>query len=96
MSNRFILLLIAVVSFSCTKEILQQKLTVSVNPISGGTVSPPSNSYEKGQTIQLLATPSGEYVFKEWKGDLTGTLNYSLGAFDTSGKPTKILDPFLD
>ena len=63
--------------FSCTKEIIQHKLSVSVTPINGGTVSPPSNSYEKGQTIQLLATPSGEYVFKDWKGDLTGNVNPS-------------------
>ncbi len=71
------LLLTSVALFSCSKEILQQKLTVSVSPINGGTVTPPSNSYEKGQTIQLLATPAGEYVFKEWKGDLTGSVNPS-------------------
>ena len=32
-------------------------------------------SYEKGQTIQLLATPAVEYVLIEWKGDLTGNVN---------------------
>lgn len=69
--------------FSCSKEILQQKLTVSVSPINGGTVTPPSNSYEKGQTIQLLATPAGEYVFKEWKGDLISTVNPSSLTMDT-------------
>ena len=72
-----ILILTAFTVSSCSKEILQQKLTVSVNPINGGTISPPSNSYEKGQTIQLIANPSGEYVFKEWKGDLIGNVNPS-------------------
>ena len=61
--------------FSCTKEIIQHKLSVSVSPINGGSVTPPSNSYEKGQSLQMLATPTGEYIFKEWKGDLTGTSN---------------------
>jgi hypothetical protein len=63
--------------FSCTKEIIQHKLSVSVTPINGGSVSPPSNSYEKGQSLQMLATPTGEYVFKEWKGDLSGSINPS-------------------
>ncbi len=77
MKYRLLIVLFAIFSFSCSKEIIQQKLTISVNPINGGTVTPPSNSYEKGQTIQMLATPAGEYVFKEWKGDLTGNVNPS-------------------
>jgi hypothetical protein len=77
MKKYLFLLLTSFALFSCSKEILQQKLTVSVLPVNSGTVSPPSNSYEKGQTIQLLATPAGEYVFKEWKGDLTGNINPS-------------------
>ena len=50
---------------SCTKEIIQQKLTVSVTPENDGTVSPPSNSYEKGSNVSLVATPTGEYLFKQ-------------------------------
>jgi hypothetical protein len=53
-------------SFLHKKEIIQQKLTVSVTPANGGTVSPPSNSYEKGSNVSLVATPSGEYLFKQW------------------------------
>jgi hypothetical protein len=61
--------------FSCTKEIIQHKLSVNVTPINGGSVTPPSGSYEKGQSVQLLATPASDYVFKEWKGDLLGSIN---------------------
>jgi hypothetical protein len=71
----YILILTSLVSFSCTKEIIQHKLSVEVSPLNGGQVTPPSNSYEKGQSLQMLATPAGEYIFKEWKGDLTGTSN---------------------
>lgn len=62
---------------SCTKEILQQNLTITVTPINGGSVTPSSAFYERGQKILLLATPSAEYIFKEWKGDLLGDINPS-------------------
>ncbi len=71
----FFLLLTTLVYFSCSKEIIQHKLSVEVSPLNGGLVSPPSNSYEKGQSLQMLATPASEYLFKEWKGDLTGKSN---------------------
>ncbi len=70
------------ISLSCTKEIIQQKLSVSVSPINSGSVTPPSNSYEKGQSLQMLATPAGEYIFKEWEGDLRGTSNPSTLVMD--------------
>jgi hypothetical protein len=60
---------------SCSKEIIQHKLSVNVTPINGGSVTPPSGSYEKGQSVQLLAIPASDYVFKEWKGDLLGSIN---------------------
>lgn len=77
MKNYILLSLLSIFLFSCTKEILQHKLTVDVSPANGGSVTPPSNSYEKGQSLQLLATPAGEYVFKAWKGDLVGIANPS-------------------
>ena len=73
----FLSIILITLLFSCTKEIIQHKLSVSVTPINGGSVSPPSNSFEKGQSLQMLATPAGEYVFKEWKGDLSGSINPS-------------------
>jgi hypothetical protein len=77
MKFSFLSIISMILLFSCTKEIIQHKLSVSVTPINGGSVSPPSNSYEKGQSLQMLATPAGEYVFKEWKGDLSGSINPS-------------------
>ena len=81
--NRILTLLIfCFVITSCTKEIIQHKLTVNVNPAESGTITPPSNSYEKGQSIQLLATPKAEYIFKEWEGDLRGSANPSTLVID--------------
>ena len=81
--NRILTLLIfSFVITSCTKEIIQHKLTVNVNPAESGSITPPSNSYEKGQSIQLLATPKAEYIFKEWEGDLRGSANPSTLVID--------------
>ncbi|MHA8075546.1 InlB B-repeat-containing protein [Aquirufa sp. TARAVU-A1A] len=86
------LLVIAILSTSCSKEILQHKLTVDAIPSNGGSVTPPSNSYENGQSVNLLATPAGEYVFKEWKGDLTGTLNPSTIIIDKDKQATGVFE----
>ena len=64
---------------SCSKDaeiIIQHKLTVSSNPSAGGIISG-NNSYNKGQIVSLLATPSAEYVFKDWSGSLSGSTNPS-------------------
>lgn len=76
------LLVTSLVLFSCSKEIIQHKLSVNVTPTNGGSVTPPSNSYEKGQSLQMLATPAGEYLFKEWQGDLSGASNPSTLVID--------------
>jgi len=86
------LLVIAILSTSCSKEILQHKLTVDAIPSNGGSVTPPSNSYENGQSVNLLATPAGEYVFKEWKGDLTGTLNPSTIIIDKDKQASGVFE----
>lgn len=72
---RIVLILASICLISCTKEIIQQKLTVSITPANGGTVSPPTNSYEKGSNVSLVATPIGEYLFKQWQGSVSGTSN---------------------
>jgi hypothetical protein len=60
---------------TCKKEIPQKQLTVNVTPEVGGSVSPSSGTYKMGSGVNLLATPSPEYIFKEWTGGLTGTTN---------------------
>ena len=70
---------------ACSKEILTHKLSTDASPMNGGTVTPPGNSYEHGQQVSLAATPSGEYIFKEWKGSLTGTTNPASLVMDAAG-----------
>jgi hypothetical protein len=63
--------------FSCTKEevIPSYQLNVDVTPINGGSVSPSAGTFMKGETVQLLAKPASEYLFKEWKGAYSSSSN---------------------
>ncbi|MFM6995112.1 MAG: InlB B-repeat-containing protein [Sediminibacterium sp.] len=60
---------------SCKKDIPQKQLTVNVTPGVGGSVTPKSGTYAMGSNVVLLATPSAEYIFKEWTGEYSGTTN---------------------
>ena len=92
MFNRTLLILSFICLISCTKEIIQQKLTVSVTPANGGTVSPPSNSYEKGSNVSLVATPIGEYIFKQWQGSISGTSNPTSITMDADKSVTGVFE----
>jgi len=50
-------------------------LSSSVSPDNGGTVSPASGTYDKGEKVTLTATPNTNYEFKNWSGGATGTDN---------------------
>ena len=60
---------------TCKKDVPQKQLTVNVTPEVGGSVTPSSGTYAMGSSVKLTATPSAEYVFKEWTGGFTGTTN---------------------
>lgn len=61
--------------FSCQKEIIERKLDVSANPINAGKFSPDASLIEQGQSIDLIAIPNSDYVFKDWSGAITGSQN---------------------
>ena len=92
MFNRTLIIVISICLISCTKEIIQQKLTVSVTPANGGSISPPSNSYEKGSNVSLVATPSGEYLFKQWQGSISGTSNPTSITMDADKSVTGVFE----
>ncbi len=92
MKNSPLLIVVVFLLISCSKEILQHKLTVLFTPSNGGNVSPPSNSYEKGQSLQMMATPAPEYVFKEWIGDLRGIENPTTLVIDKDKQVTGLFE----
>jgi uncharacterized repeat protein (TIGR02543 family) len=52
-------------------------LTVTVNPIGGGTVTknPSQATYHYGEVVTLTAVPNPGWTFTGWSGDLGGTTN---------------------
>jgi hypothetical protein len=60
---------------TCKKDVPQKQLTVNVTPSVGGSVTPSAGTYAMGSTVSVLATPSAEYIFKEWTGGYTGNAN---------------------
>ena len=61
-------------------------------PTNGGTISPPSNSYERGQSVSLNATPASDYIFKEWRGSITGTQNPITFSMDADKQVTGVFE----
>jgi hypothetical protein len=62
---------------SCEEEVLPVTftLTTQVTPAGSGTVSPPSGTFDEGASITISATPSANYIFKQWTGTGSGTAN---------------------
>lgn len=50
-------------------------LRTQASPPEGGSVSPVSGTFEEGEEISLKATPSDEYLFKNWSNDGAGDEN---------------------
>lgn len=92
MLKRISVLVLSIAVFSCSKEIIQQKLTVDWIPLNGGTVSPPTNAFEKGTVVSMTATPAGEYTFKQWSGSLSGTNNPAPLTIDSDKQVTGVFE----
>jgi surface protein len=69
-----LILLMSVLFFivSCEKDTVVYTLTTSASPADGGTVTPSTKEFNDGDVANLVATPSAEYLFKDWTG-ATGT-----------------------
>lgn len=78
--------------FSCSKEIIQYKLSTNSFPGSGGKVNPGSGEFEKGSNVAITAIPEGEYLFKEWQGSLTGVNNPSTILIDSDKQVTGVFE----
>ena len=64
-----IFLFIALISInSCSKDPVTHSLFTSSNPINGGSVSPSKAEFSNGESAEITASASSEYVFKNWTG----------------------------
>jgi surface protein len=62
--------------------------TVAEKVIKAGAAT----DYNSGTVVELTATPKEEWVFKEWKGDLTGTDNPKEITIDKAKTVTAVFD----
>ncbi|MDX1585589.1 MAG: ZmpA/ZmpB/ZmpC family metallo-endopeptidase-related protein, partial [Balneolaceae bacterium] len=67
------LLLVSCKSPTGDEGIEKFRLNITVEPLEAGTVSPLQGEYDKGESVQLSATPHEHWVFRQWTGDHTGT-----------------------
>jgi len=86
--KKLTILCILLLPLSCTKEIIQHKLSTESSPQTGGTIIPASNSFEHGASVLLTATPAAEFTFKQWKGSISGTNNPFSLTIDTDKQVT--------
>jgi hypothetical protein len=77
---------------ACKKEIPQKQLIVNVTPEIGGSVSPSTGKYVMGANVKILATPSPEYLFKEWSGGYIGKTNPANIVMDADKTITAIFE----
>uniref|UniRef100_UPI004047F010 VCBS repeat-containing protein n=1 Tax=Polaribacter sp. TaxID=1920175 RepID=UPI004047F010 len=70
-----VLILLFLITCSKPDPIIEFTLTINISPSGGGTISPSEGAYPSKTNISILATPSDEYIFKEWNGGVTGTTN---------------------
>ncbi|NQV77064.1 MAG: hypothetical protein HQ490_01765 [Lutibacter sp.] len=89
------LLLVFSLFIACSKDdntVIQYSLSVEVNPVEGGSVSPAGGMYDDGETITLLATPSPEYIFKNWSGGASGTSNPTTTIMNSNKAVTAVFE----
>ncbi len=67
--------------------------TISPEFAGNVTITPRKDSYEPNETVGLKAIPAEGYRFKQWQGDITGTLDTVTLTMDQSKLYTAIFEP---
>jgi len=66
------------------------RLTTSVIPQEGGTVTPSSGTYEQGTRVEIIAVPAEGFFFERWEGDVIGDENPVTIAFNGNRRATAV------
>ena len=66
--KKIFLLIALILMNSCSKDPVTHTLFTSSNPINGGSVSPSKAEFSNGESAEITASASSEYVFKNWTG----------------------------
>jgi VCBS repeat-containing protein len=73
-------------------------LTMAVSPAGAGTTSPAvgAHTYGYGDVVPIEASPSTEWKFDHWEGDVTGSTNPDSVTMDGSKSVTAVFDHPVD
>lgn len=71
----FIVGILFLASCNVTDSNKTRTLSLSVDPVAGGTLSPMANTVQDGSIIELTASPNEHWVFDRWSGDYDGVEN---------------------
>jgi uncharacterized repeat protein (TIGR02543 family) len=66
-------------------EIPPVTYTLTTSVVGNGTVNPSVGTYDEGTNVEITATPSVNYIFTGWSGDISGT-NATISVTMTSNK----------
>lgn len=66
----------------------QYKLTCTVSPLDGGTITPENQEYDRGTQVSLIASPASGYRFDHWGGDVAGTTSFIVMFMDQQKSAT--------
>ena len=78
-----LLLLSALILFSCEKDPIKYSLSVISNPPEGGIVNPATGNYEAGERVTIINQTNNYFTFKNWSGDWSGTTNQIIITMDS-------------
>src|SRR5690554_4071646 len=63
------------VSCNLTNSNDSHSLTITVDPVESGSVTPIETTFNDGELIELVANPNEHWLFDRWSGDFNGTSN---------------------
>lgn len=76
---------IGFITLSCSSDsVTYYNLSLIPTPAEGGTVTPTSGEFAKGEEVEIRATPNEDWAFERWHGDFDGNSPVATIQMDSS------------